>query len=167
MKESKPPLASTSAPERYKKVNNTDLPKNANQRVWRRNFVSSYMQFAASQPDPWDIPSALACNKLQLLWDAIFPDIDYTVTTTSAVYLLVSGSHNYFILLTTFIHRFCNDLLTHGVALLVLPLFLLPLHFLNPKTTCGNRMKIGLYLQRWHWTNFDSATRRLMAMMRT
>jgi len=48
------------------------------------------MQFAASQPDPWDIPATLACEKLQLIWDAIFPDIEHTVTTSSAVYLLVS-----------------------------------------------------------------------------
>jgi hypothetical protein len=48
------------------------------------------MQFAASQSDPWDIPAALACKKLQVIWDAIFPDIEYTVTHTSAVYLLVS-----------------------------------------------------------------------------
>jgi hypothetical protein len=52
------------------------------------------MQFAASQSDPWDIPAALACEKLQVIWDAIFPDIEYTVTHTSAVYLLVSGPWN-------------------------------------------------------------------------
>jgi hypothetical protein len=77
-----------------KKINNTDLPKGTNQRVWRRNFVSTYMQFAATQPDPWDIPTALACEKLQMIWDVIFPDIKHKVTTTSAVYLLVSGFWN-------------------------------------------------------------------------
>ena len=50
------------------------------------------MQFAGTKSDPWDIPAAIACEKLQLIWDAIFPDIEYTVTTTSTVYLLVSGS---------------------------------------------------------------------------
>jgi hypothetical protein len=50
------------------------------------------MQFAASQSDPWDIPVTLACEKLQVIWDTIFPDVEYTVTPTSAVYLLVSGS---------------------------------------------------------------------------
>jgi hypothetical protein len=52
------------------------------------------MQFAASQPDPWDIPATLACEKLQLIWNAVFPGIEYTVTATGAVYLLVSGSWN-------------------------------------------------------------------------
>ena len=71
-----------------------DLPEGTNQRLWWRTFVSTYMQFATSQPDPWDIPATLACEKLQLIWDAIFPGIEYTVTATSAVYLLVSGSWN-------------------------------------------------------------------------
>ena len=49
-----------------------------------------YMQFAGSQPDPWDILATLACEKLQIIWDTIFPNIPYTVTSTGAVYLLVS-----------------------------------------------------------------------------
>lgn len=49
------------------------------------------MQFAALQPNPWDIPASLACEKLQLIWDAIFPHIPYTVTAAGAVYLLVSA----------------------------------------------------------------------------
>jgi hypothetical protein len=60
------------------------------------------MKFAATQPDPWDIPATIACEKQQLIWDTIFPDIPYTVTATSAVYLLVSGSWNSSMLLTIF-----------------------------------------------------------------
>ena len=69
----------------------TDLPKGTDQRLWWQTFISTYMQFVASQSDPWDIPAALACEKLQVIWDAIFPDIDYTVTHMSTMYLLVSG----------------------------------------------------------------------------
>jgi hypothetical protein len=102
VKESPSKPAATRAPERLKKVGNTDLPIGTNQRLWRRSFVSTYMQFAASQPDPWDIPAGIACQKLQIIWDAIFPEIDYAVTATSAVYLLVSGSWNISTLLTFF-----------------------------------------------------------------
>ena len=71
-----------------------NLPEGINQRLWQPTFISSYMHFAASQPNPWEIPAGLACEKLQLIWDTIFPEIEYTVTITSAVYLLVSGSRN-------------------------------------------------------------------------
>jgi len=66
------------------------------------------MQFAAFQPDPWDIPAALACEKLQLIWDAIFPDISYTVTATSAVYLLVSALPGICSILTVFLTGFAT-----------------------------------------------------------
>ena len=111
-----------------------DLLNGTNQWVWHRTFVSTYMQFASTQLDPWDIPSTLACKKLQIIWDVIFPDIKHTVTTTSAVYILVSASWNWFMLLTIFC-RFCNNLLIHGITPLVLLLFLFTLHTLNHKMT--------------------------------
>jgi hypothetical protein len=74
-----------------KKVGNNDLPEGTDQRLWRRTFISTYIQFVGTQPDPWDIPAALACEKLQIIWDTVFPSIPYTVTSTSAVYLLVSA----------------------------------------------------------------------------
>jgi hypothetical protein len=69
-----------------------DLPEGINIKIWRQAFITTYMDFAASQTDPWDIPAPLACKKLQLIWNKVFPDIEHTVTTTSAVYLVVSGS---------------------------------------------------------------------------
>jgi hypothetical protein len=90
VKDSPSKPASTRTERLSKKVSNNDLPEGTDQRLWRRCFVSTYMQFAASQPDPWDIPAGLACEKLQLIWDAIFSGIQYTVTATGAVYLLVS-----------------------------------------------------------------------------
>ena len=80
----------TRAPEQAKKPNNNDLPAGIDQKLWRPVFISTYIQFVATQPNPWEIPAKLACEKMQLIWDAIFPNIEYTVIPTSAVYLLVS-----------------------------------------------------------------------------
>ncbi|KAI0249276.1 hypothetical protein BJV78DRAFT_1362940 [Lactifluus subvellereus] len=44
------------------------------------------MQYVASLLNPWDIPAKLACEKMQLIWDTVFPDIEYEVTSTSTVY---------------------------------------------------------------------------------
>jgi hypothetical protein len=77
------------APERAKKPSNNDLPAGIDQKLWRPIFISTYMQFVAWQPDPWDVPAKLACEKLQLMWDAIFSGTDYIVTSTGVVYLLV------------------------------------------------------------------------------
>jgi hypothetical protein len=60
-----------------------------------RQFVSTYMQYVGSLPNPWDIPAKLACGKMQLIWDAVFPNIKYEVTSTSAVYFLVRPPYIY------------------------------------------------------------------------
>lgn len=79
---------------RPKKLVNNDLPDGVELKAaWRRSFVSTYMQFVGSSANPWDIPPKLACEKMQLIWDAVFPDIKYDVTSTSTVYHIVSPSH--------------------------------------------------------------------------
>ncbi|KAG1735573.1 uncharacterized protein EDB91DRAFT_1250404 [Suillus paluster] len=71
--------------ERTKKPGNNDLPDGVEHRLWRRVFV----------------PPKLACQKLQVIWDAIFPSISCTVTSTSTVYIIavqrVSDSYRSFI----------------------------------------------------------------------
>ena len=76
--------------KRTKKLSNNDLPDGVDLKTWRQSFVSTYMQYAGSVPDPWDIPAKLACEKMQLIWDDVFPGIEYKVTSTSTVYYLVS-----------------------------------------------------------------------------
>lgn len=137
-----------------------DLPKGTNQKLWRRTFVSTYMQFAATQSDPWNIPANVACEKLQIIWDSIFPDIEYTVTSTGAVYLLVCHSWSRFLSLTVLSDRFCNDLLTHGVAPSVPLLFPFSSHTSNHKTTYGIPTKVVPNLRRLPWTNFGLSTKR-------
>ena len=129
-------------PERSKKPSNSDLPAGVDQKLWRSAFISTYMQFVATQPNPWEVPAKLACEKMQLIWDAIFPDIEYTVTVTSAVYLLVSMLSD----TVRFIDNFCrlsSGLLTHGVVPLGRPHFRLCSHTLMLKITYGILTRIG------------------------
>jgi hypothetical protein len=53
----------------------------------------------------------MACEIMQLIWDAIFSNILYMVTSTSSVYLIVSPLHVLIIILI-FICRPPNELQT-------------------------------------------------------
>jgi hypothetical protein len=69
------------------------------------------MQYVGSLTNPWEIPVKKACEIMQLIWDELFPDIPYTVTPTSAVYIIVSPS-NTLIAILIFIGRPRNELQT-------------------------------------------------------
>jgi hypothetical protein len=71
-----------------RKLGNNDLPDGIDMKLWRRAFVATYMQFVGGLSDPWDVPPRLACEKMQLIWDALF-DIEYEITPTSTVYIIV------------------------------------------------------------------------------
>ncbi|KAG1860199.1 hypothetical protein DFJ58DRAFT_840080 [Suillus subalutaceus] len=73
----KPPACQA---ECTKKPGNNDLPDGVEQRLWRCVFISTYMQYVATLANPWEVPPKLACQKLQVIWDTIFPNIPYTVT---------------------------------------------------------------------------------------
>jgi len=60
--------------KRTKKLSNDDLPDGVDLKIWRRSFVSTFMQYVGSSPNPWDIPAKLACEKMQLIWDARTPE---------------------------------------------------------------------------------------------
>ncbi|KAG1873108.1 hypothetical protein F4604DRAFT_1681173 [Suillus subluteus] len=74
--------------KRTKKPGNNDLPDGIEQKLWRRVFVSTYMQYVATLANPWEVLPKLACQKMQVIWDAIFPSIPCTVTSTSTVYIV-------------------------------------------------------------------------------
>ena len=81
--------------KRTKKLSNNDLPDGVDLKTWRQSFVSTYMQYVRSSPNPWDIPTKLACEKMQLIWDAVFTNIEYEVTSTSTVYFLIRPPYIY------------------------------------------------------------------------
>ncbi|KAG1793244.1 uncharacterized protein HD556DRAFT_1238063, partial [Suillus plorans] len=69
--------------ERAKKPSNDDLPEGINPKIWRRVFISTYIQYVATLANPWEVPTKLACEKMQVIWDAIFPHIGHRVTSLS------------------------------------------------------------------------------------
>ena len=103
------------AAKRAKKPGNNDLPDGVEAKLWRPVFVSTYMQYVGSVTNPWEIPVKTACEIMQLIWDAIFPDIPYMVTGTSTVFLIVSPS-NVLIAILIFICRLSNESRTPGAA---------------------------------------------------
>ncbi|KAG2116937.1 hypothetical protein DEU56DRAFT_748183, partial [Suillus clintonianus] len=74
-----------------KKPSNEDLPEGINPKIWRRVFISTYIQYVATLANPWEVPTKLACEKMQVIWDAVFPDITHTVSSLSSVYYIVSA----------------------------------------------------------------------------
>jgi hypothetical protein len=48
------------------------------------------MQYVASLDNPWDVPVKVACDKMQLIWDALFSNIPHVVDSSSSVYRIVS-----------------------------------------------------------------------------
>ncbi|KAG1844763.1 hypothetical protein C8R48DRAFT_678368 [Suillus tomentosus] len=74
--------------ERAKKPSNDDLPEGIDPKIWRRVFISTYIQYVATLANPWEVPAKLACEKMQVIWDAIFPHIGHTVTSLSSVYYI-------------------------------------------------------------------------------
>jgi len=152
------------APERAKKPSNNDLPASIDQKLWRPVFISTYMQWAATQPDPWDIPVKLACEKMQLIWNAIFPGSDYIVTSTSAVYLLVS-MFEYTVQSINTIYRLFNRLQTHGIMPLGRLDFRLLSRTLSLRMTSGILTRIESSLPSMHSMSSGSDTRRPTVMI--
>jgi hypothetical protein len=76
--------------KRIKKLSNNDLPDGVEPKVWRRRFITTYMQYVASLDNPWDVPIKVACEIMQLIWDALFSHIPHTVDSNSSVYRIVS-----------------------------------------------------------------------------
>ncbi|KAG1824696.1 uncharacterized protein BJ212DRAFT_1475989 [Suillus subaureus] len=74
--------------EQAKKLSNDDLPKGIDPKIWRHVFISTYIQYVATLANPWEVPTKLACEKMQVIWDAIFPHIAHTVTSLSSVYYI-------------------------------------------------------------------------------
>ncbi|KAG2112307.1 uncharacterized protein F5147DRAFT_572537, partial [Suillus discolor] len=74
--------------EQAKKPSNDDLPEGIDPKIWHRVFISTYIQYVATLANPWEVPAKLACEKMQVIWDAIFPHIGHTVTSLSSVYYI-------------------------------------------------------------------------------
>ncbi|KAG2139788.1 hypothetical protein DEU56DRAFT_912055 [Suillus clintonianus] len=74
--------------EPVKKPSNDDLPKGINQTIWHRVFIPTYIQYVTTLANPWKVPTKLVCEKMQVIWDVVFPNITHTVTSLSSVYYI-------------------------------------------------------------------------------
>ena len=110
-----PIKAAPQVAKRTKKPSNNDLPEGIDIKLWRPVFISTYMQYVGSLTNPWEVPVKKACKVMQQLWDELFPNIPYTVTSTSAVYIIVSPL-NMLITILIFIGRPRNELRTPGAT---------------------------------------------------
>ena len=93
------------AAKRAKKPGNNDLPDGVEAKLWRPVFVSTYMQYVGFMTNPWEIPVKTACEIMQLIWDAIFPDISFIVSPS-----------NVLIVILIFICRLSNESRTSDAA---------------------------------------------------
>jgi hypothetical protein len=102
--------------KRIKKPGNNDLPDGVDSKLWRPVFVSTYLQYIGSTTNPWEVPVKTACKIMQLIWDAIFPDIPHTITSTSPVYIIVSPLNMSLIVILMFVCRLTNEPQTPGAV---------------------------------------------------
>ena len=49
-------------------------------------FIPTYKQWVGMQANPWVIPDGTTVQVLQTIWDAIYMDVPYTVTTGDVVF---------------------------------------------------------------------------------
>ncbi|KAG1721176.1 uncharacterized protein EDB91DRAFT_1064536, partial [Suillus paluster] len=94
--------------ERAKKPSNDDLPEGIDQKIWRRVFISTYIQYVATLANPWEVPTKLACEKMQVIWDAVFPNITHTVSSLSSVYYIVTEFAEYALSNLRFLYKKVN-----------------------------------------------------------
>lgn len=69
--------------------NNKDLPVPVDFR-WSRSFISTVTLWCSTQSNIWNIPDEELAVALQLVFNTIYPDIKYRVTTTGSVFSVVS-----------------------------------------------------------------------------
>ncbi|PCH39303.1 hypothetical protein WOLCODRAFT_167883 [Wolfiporia cocos MD-104 SS10] len=68
---------------------NRDLPAGSHGR-WRRYFVSTYLDFMGTRPDPWLAADEDHVSTLQDIWDIVYPNLPHTVTFDQAVHKIAT-----------------------------------------------------------------------------
>ena len=67
-----------------------DLPEGAtDENRWRKVFIPTFIHYVAQQNDAWGVRDEVVKPALQVLWDAIYPDIEHKVKVDGAVFYLV------------------------------------------------------------------------------
>ena len=69
--------------------NNKDLPVPVDSH-WSKSFISTVTLWCSTRPNVWNIPDEELTVALQLVFNAVYPDIKYHVTITGSVFSVVS-----------------------------------------------------------------------------
>ena len=147
-----------------KKPGNNNLPDGVDQKLWRCVFISTYMQYVATTPNPWEVPVKLGCETMQVIWDAIFPNIPYAVTSTSSIYLIVRVSYTSLINSSTnLVCRLFSESLIPTEVTSAPQLLRLSSPISTLKINSKTLMKIARNLLSMRSIIFGSCTRRPMA----
>jgi hypothetical protein len=94
-------------------VKNANLPQECHKGgIWRKQVISTLIQWAASQLNPWSIPDISLVQVLQIICNIFYGDtIDLEVSASSAPFHIVSIIH-----LTTTLMRDNSHFLGHTMA---------------------------------------------------
>ena len=77
--------------KRQTKYTNIDLPQGAQlNNAWRKRFITTYEKWLGTHSEPWEVAEKDSCEALQLIWNAVYPHIDYVVDADGAVFYIVS-----------------------------------------------------------------------------
>jgi len=68
---------------------NKDLPVHTDSH-WSRTFISTITLWCSTQSNMWNIPNEELAAALQVIFDTVYPNIKYRVTTTGSVFSVVS-----------------------------------------------------------------------------
>lgn len=71
-----------------------DLPVPSDQR-WSRNVIGTLTLWCGTQPNVWNIPDQDFVDALQVIFDAIYPEVDHQVSLHGAVHAVVNYLLNY------------------------------------------------------------------------
>ncbi|KAH7904888.1 hypothetical protein BJ138DRAFT_1106444 [Hygrophoropsis aurantiaca] len=71
------------------KFRNQDLPVATSDARWLQDYMNTVILWAGSQHG-WDIPKPSLVNAIQIIFDAVFPEIEYEVTTDGALFKVTS-----------------------------------------------------------------------------
>jgi hypothetical protein len=55
-------------------------------RLFRMVFMPTYLRWIGTQANPWFIPDDLATETLQIIWDAIYPAVPWTVRPSDHIF---------------------------------------------------------------------------------
>ncbi|KAG1827930.1 hypothetical protein EV424DRAFT_1643064 [Suillus variegatus] len=75
--------------KRYKSCStyrNSDLPPQCQDQRWPKHFLSTLYLWAGSQNDLWQFADTSLVEALQCIFDVVYPDLQYKVTTQGSVF---------------------------------------------------------------------------------